>query len=158
MADYHIYLHSNESENGSKTTPFSARSSSESNGNFAPSKVASGISSAKAYASGSQGAGSTGVAALAKAVPWLAVIYAVAKVIDYVVDTGFTHAEDYTGMYKYSVGYNNFKTHLSHVLNPIGFGFSVIHKNKQIEKQNKEITQQNKLIGNSILKDFNIGV
>lgn len=154
--DYHIYIHdpNGASGNGSgnKTTPFSAKSSDES----FKTAVQQPYSIAKGLASGN--GVSMGVSALTKVAPWVAVVVAAITTTDKVLTTGFGHLEEYTGDYSYNVNYNNFKTKLGMVLHPVKTYMTTRHKDAQWKKQNKEITQQNRLIGNSILKDFNVGV
>lgn len=150
--DYHIYLHGIGGESGNKTTPFSAKTNESP---FA-TKVNSTIKKVQNIASGSLV--NTGVSALTKAVPIVATALILGKVADKVITTGFAHQQEYTGVYKNNVNWNNFKNSIHNIFHPIQYGLSVLHQNAQINKQNREIEQQNRLIGNSILKDFNIGV
>ena len=150
--DYHIYIHDTNSGSGNKTTPFSAKTNESS---FA-TKINTGIKKFQGVLNGS--VVNTGVAALTKAVPIVATALIVGKITDKVLTTGFAHQQEYTGVYKNNVNWNNFKNSIHNIFHPIQYGLSVLHQNAQINKQNKEIEQQNRLIGNSILKDFNIGV
>lgn len=150
--DYHIYIHDTNSGSGNKTTPFSAKTNEA---NFA-TKINTGIKKIQGVLNGS--VVNTGVAALTKAVPIVATALIVGKITDKVLTTGFAHQQEYTGIYKNNVNWNNFKNSIHNIFHPIQYGLSVLHQNAQINKQNKEIEQQNRLIGNSILKDFNIGV
>ena len=150
--DYHIYIHDTNSGSGNKTTPFSAKTNESS---FA-TKINTGIKKIQGVLNGS--VVNTGVAALSKAIPIVATALIVGKITDKVLTTGFAHQQEYTGVYKNNVNWNNFKNSIHNIFHPIQYGLSVLHQNAQINKQNKEIEQQNRLIGNSILKDFNIGV
>ena len=150
--DYHIYIHDTNSGSGNKTTPFSAKTNESS---FA-TKINTGIKKVQGVLNSS--VVNTGVAALTKAVPIVATALIVGKITDKVLTTGFAHQQEYTGVYKNNVNWNNFKNSIHNIFHPIQYGLSVLHQNAQINKQNKEIEQQNRLIGNSILKDFNIGV
>ena len=153
--DYHIYIHGeNGNGGGNNTQTFSARK--EQGMSFPTGEVKQAFSTVKTMASG--GALNTGVAALAKAVPWVAIAVAIVKGVDKVISTGFAHQEEYTGNYKNSMHYNNFKTIAGNVLNPIGYFRTTIQKEFQMKKQNKEIEQQNRLVGDAILKDFNMGI
>ena len=155
--DYHIYLHSEENgSSGNKIQPFSTRERTQDNGGAFATKVQKAYSTGSTVASGS--AATTGAAALMKVVPWLAIIYIAWKVTDKVLSTGFAHQAEYTANYENNVNYNNFKTITGYVLNPLSLAKTTIHSRKQYEKQNKEIAQQNRLLGDSVLKDFNIGV
>lgn len=155
--DYHIYLHGNSSGSnggGNQTKPFSAKD--ETSNETIKSIAKQNFGYTKSIATG--GATNLGVAALSKVAPWIAAVVIAAKITDKVLTVGFAHQEEYTGNYKNNVMYNNFKSQFSALTNPIKTAFVVIHQQYQFEKQNKAITQQNRLIGNSILKDFNIGV
>lgn len=158
--DYHIYLHgdsSGSSSGGNQTKPFSvSKATTTGSGAAFATKVQKAYSVGSTAASGS--VASTGAAALMKVVPWLAVIYIAWKVTDKVLSTGFAHQAEYTANYENNVNYNNFKTIAGYVLNPLSLAKVTIHSRKQYEKQNKEIAQQNRLLGDSVLKDFNIGV
>lgn len=153
--DYHIYLHSEgNGSSGNKTTPFSSR---EDNENSAFQNITStAFNGAKTIASGN--AVNTGVATLGKIAPVVALTVVSIKVLDKIMTIGLSHVAEYTGNYKYSVDYNNFKTEMYNAIHPIRYWLSIQHQRAQFNKQNKEIAQQDKLIGNSILKDFNIGV
>lgn len=150
--DYHIYIHDTNNGSGNKTTPFSAKTNESS---FA-TKINTGIKKVQGVLNGS--VVNTGVAALSKAIPIVAAALIVGKITDKVLTTGFAHQQEYTGVYKNNVNWNNFKNSIHNIFHPIQYGLSVLHQNAQINKQNKEIEQQNRLIGGSILKDFNIGV
>ena len=158
--DYHIYLHSEGTSgglnsSGNKTQPFSKTQSQES-GNAFSTGIKTAFSTTKNIING--GAVNTGVSYLTKVAPYVAVVVAGIGVADKILTTGFAHQEEYTGNYKNNMQYNNFKTVLRIFTNPIGYARSAIHTHFQYNKQNKEIIEQNRLIGNSILKDFNIGV
>ena len=150
--DYHIYIHDTNSGSGNKTTPFSAKTNESS---FA-TKINTGIKKVQGVLNGS--VVNTGVAALSKAIPIIATALIIGKITDKVLTTGFAHQEEYTGNYENNVNYNNFKAAISNAFHPIRTVLARVHMEKQVEKNNKEIAQQNRLIGNSIMKDFNIGV
>lgn len=151
--DYHIYLHGAErASGGNQTKPFSTRK--EEDRSFSSFSTLASTSSTMAKGQ----MASTGASAITKAVPWVAAIVAAVKVVDHVLSTGFEHQEEYTGNFRNNVNYNNFKTILHNVVNPINFVLRSAHQNAQYRKQNIEIEQQRNLIGDSILKDFNIGV
>lgn len=154
--DYHIYIHgdsSNFNGGGNQTKPFSAKEETGFSGQEIAGKA---FQTASTIASGN--AVSSGAAALGKIMPLVAITIAAIKVYDKIITTGLSHVEEYTGNYKWNVDYNNFKTQLNNTIHPIRHFLSVKHQEAQFNKQNKEIAQQNRLIGNSILKDFNIGV
>lgn len=154
MADYHIYLHSDQVSGQNKTTPYQNKESQ--NGGDSSFGAKQGLNIAKNVA---QGNGvNMGVAALSKVAPWVAAFIVAGKITDRVLTTGFAHQEEYTGNYINNVNYNNFKAQFNAVFHPVQTALSIFHQQAQFNKQNKAIAQQNTLIGNSILKDFNIGV
>ena len=152
--DYHIYIHDSNgaSGNGSgnKTTPFSQKEESF------PSKFSKAFSGAKDI--GKNYGIDTSAASLKKVVPWIAVSTAVVKTVEGVLSTGFAHQEEYTGKYENNVNFQNFRAGVNFVFHPFKSFLAIAHRNAQIDKTNKQIEQQNRLIGNSILKDFNVGV
>jgi len=153
--DYHIYIHDNSGNGGTgnKTTPFSVKSEQDSS--F--SKTAgTAFNIAKGIAKGN--GVNMGVSALAKVVPWVAVAVATVKIADKVLTTGYAHQEEYTGNFRNNVNYNNIKTQIHNTFHPIQTWLSVKHQEAQFRKANRAIEQQNRLVGNSILKDMNIGV
>lgn len=154
MADYHIYLHGDGLNNKSETTPYQSYNM-ENDGDipFNPNQY---VNVAKNVAKGN--GINMGVSALSKVAPWTIAAIVAAKVTDKVLTIGFAHQEEYTGNYINDVNYNNFKAQVHAYTHPIQTAFSLIHQQSQFNKYNKAIEQQNTLIGNSILKDFNIGV
>jgi len=156
MADYHIYLHSDTVSTGNKTTPRQNKvdANGEEPSNFA--QVKKGFQIAKGVAQGQ--AVNMGVSALEKVAPYVAGVVAVAKITDKVLTTGFAHQEEYTGNFQNNVNYNNFKATMSAIFNPIGYALTIQHQQAQFRKQNIATQQQNTLLGNSVLKNFNIGV
>lgn len=117
--DYHIYLHSDSnggsrSTSGGHTKPFSVQKDESFGSMIQPAKqVMSNVANGNVV--------NTGVSALAKVAPWVAVVVAAVKIADKVVSTGFAHQEEYTGDYTNNVALNNFKTQISNAMNPIGW-------------------------------------
>lgn len=146
MADYHIYLHGVNENSGNKTTPFSSDRDSA----FKPSQNESILED--------ENVSETGASALSKIAPWVAVAVMAAKATDHVLSVGFSHLTEYTGHYEYEIGYNNFKTTINHVMNPIGYVKQVLHRNFQFKKENQRIEQEARIIGKTIYSDTKIGV
>ena len=144
--DYHIYLHSNEGSSlASNTQPkeesmggvFSAKNTINDVQKFANSGFSSMIN--------------TGTAALSKAIPFVAVAVVGAKVADKVLSVGFHHLESYTGNYQFSMEYNNFKTIMGYVVNPV----SLFKKQMQIHFEQQKFNNRQKeyrtLMGESFI-------
>jgi len=143
MADYHIYLHSNTSSSiKSHTEP------KEETMGGAFSTIQTGIAKVQQFSnSGFQSYISTGVAALSKAIPPIALAIAVAKITDKVVSTGFGHLESYTGHYEYSLAYNNFKSGVGALINPIGTAKRLANIYLEQDKFNRRQEQVKSLVG-----------
>lgn len=146
--NYNIYLHSNEgmgSDLGKATVPFANQQNVDDN---AFNTVRKGIQQAENLAThGFGGVINTGVAALGRALPQIALVVAAGAVVDKVLTTGFQHLETYTGNFNYSLGMNNFKAALGRTLNPIGTFFKTMHIQAQANKQNAAIRENNRLFG-----------
>ena len=159
--DYHIYITSKQAESPSqKTVPWENFSSDaeESNESIAPF-ITKGIQKSQEVAqSGFGSAVSQGVSMLAKAHPVIAIIVALVKVTDKVLTTGFTHAETYTGDYTHSLNYENIKTTIGNIINPIGYVKRMLQRNFEFDKNNKKIESERVLVGSSTLRNINRGV
>jgi len=148
MADYHIYLHSNEGS--SLQSNLQPKDSKESMGGAFSAKAAYNEVS-QFMSSGFSSAINTGVAALSKALPVIAVAAIAVKVADSVVETGFHHLESYTGNYQYSMQYNNFKTIFGMVLNPYKAIKSQLHIQAEQKKFNDKQREYRTLMGESYI-------
>ena len=146
--DYNIYIHSDEGKGvdiGKNTVPFANQENVDDN---AFNSIKSGIQKAESIATGGFGGViNTGVAALGRAIPQIALIVAAGAVANKVVTTGFQHLECYTGNFEYSLGLNNFKAAIGRTLNPIGTFFKAQHIQAQAHKQNAAIREGNRLFG-----------
>lgn len=148
MADYHIYLHSNEGS--SLQSNLQPKDSKESMGGVFSVKAAYNKISQFA-SSGFSSVINTGVSALSKALPIVAVGVIAAKVADNILETGFHHLESYTGNYQYSMGYNNFKTVAGMVINPMKAVRSQLHIMAEQKKFNDKQREYRALMGESYI-------
>lgn len=140
--DYHIYLHSNEESSlSSNTKPkeetmggaFSAKSAYNATKTFMNGGFSSAIQS--------------GTAALSKVLPVVAVGVIAVRETDKILSTGFQHLENYTGTYQYSMEYNNFKTIIGNVINPIGYIKKSLHLQFEQNKFNERQREYRTLMG-----------
>ena len=133
MADYHIYLHSNEGNSlASNTQPKDAEESM--GGVFVPKtfiKDANKIANMSA-----SGLFKTGAAELAKVYPQAALAVAAVKGTEKILSTGFEHLQSYTGNYEFSMEFNNFMTIIN--MTPV----SVIYKSIKINHQTKKFNDK----------------
>lgn len=146
--DFHIYLHSNEGT--SLQSNVQPKDSKESMGGAFSVKAA--YNKINQFASsGFSGIINTGVAALSKALPIVAVGVIAAKVVDNVLETGFHHLESYAGNYKYSMEYNNFKTVAGMIINPIKAAQTQMHLHFEQKKFNDKQREYRTLMGESYI-------
>ena len=147
--DYHIYIHSDSPSSnggGSQTKPFS----SEKQTAFKPKSSMSFEDENDII--------DEGASALSKVSGALALATAIYKTADKVLSTGFAHLREYTGHYEYEMNFNNFKTALNHVFNPVGYIKQTIYRDFQFRKENQRIEQEAQIIGKTIYTDTKIGV
>lgn len=161
--DYHIYLHSAGESTDNQTMPFDNRpkptggnTDPNSNGPSAPFVMQS-INTVDQIISGQDMVGkgiNSGVAALAKASPWVAATIALGKVADKVITTGFEHLSTYRGRFEYSMEYNNAKVQFGNMFNPFKYLYNTYHTQKQYDLQNMKIQEQRRLTGNSVYTNY----
>lgn len=149
MPDYNIYIHgSGDSSSGSqakvKTTPIDNREDNESVAPF----IQKGMQNAYGIMQGNTGGYvGEGIAALSKVSPWIALAVTAIKITDNILTTGSQHWETYTGDYRFSMEYNNFKTLVGNFINPIKTVMTGFSRQKAYELQNRVIEQERTLVG-----------
>ena len=132
------------------TKPFANRESyygDDETSNFVPNTMNAINKTQSFLAEGFKGAMDTGVAALAKAVPWIAIVIAAAKITDKITTAVGDGFSTYNGNYEFSMQYNNVKASLSNFINPIGYAINQRRLHEQWNLQNKEIQQRQNLTG-----------
>jgi len=146
MADYHIYLHSNEGNSlASNTQPKDAEESM--GGVFVPKTF---IKDANKIANMSAGGlFKTGAAELAKVHPYAALAVAAVKGTEKVLSTGFEHLQSYTGNYEFSMEFNNFMTIIN--MTPVSFIYKSIKLNYQTKKFNDKQQAFRELMGENFV-------
>lgn len=162
MPDYNIYIHAYGGNSGgdgekSPTRPWDNQVDSGDSSVFKSAQQL--INQGQEIAS--SGFGSlinTGVSALVKAIPAIALIYTLGKVVDSVVNVTSQNIENYTGYYQFSVGLNNFKTITTNVINPIGMATKYIKTQIEYQKRNNQLEQQKLLVGDSTFRYYKIGI
>lgn len=164
MPDYNIYIRgkSGGDQSANNTVPFDNRPGAE-DGTTIDESVApfiqKGIQQGENFISGGfQSAINTGVATLARAVPWIALGKIALDVTTKTIKTGVEHLENYTGDHTYSMNLNNLTTVVGNTINPVGYGFKVLNFNAQVQKERARIDQEKQLIGNSMLGKVKVGI
>ena len=158
MADYNIYIHdvsSNSNGLSSKTTPFSNQSEEENPASAFSSKVTGAFNKSQQFASsGFSGEIQQGIAILAKAVPWVAIVVAAIKITDKILTTSADLTASANGDYRFQMAYNNVKTIIGNVINPISMGKRMIERDIAFTNHNIETQQKNLLTGNIIINNL----
>ena len=146
MADYHIYLHSNEGNSlASNTQPKDAEESM--GGVFVPKTF---IKDVNKYANMSaSGLFKTGAAELAKVYPQAALAVAAVKGTEKILSTGFEHLQSYTGNYEFSMEFNNFMTIIN--MTPVSVIYKSIKLNYQTKKFNDKQQAFRELMGENFV-------
>lgn len=143
--DYYIWIKSkggtsgfqSESEN---TKPFDIRA--EEGGDSLAPFVSKGLNEAQSFSNGGfQSALNTGVSAITKAFPWIAVAMAVGKMALNQVSTEFSNINEFNGDYRFQTAFDNIKATAGNIINPIGlakYNYQFIEQKKK-EDQATEI-------------------
>ena len=151
MADYNIYIHTiggGSSDSGSKTTPVSFNS--ESPTKSWTSVAQKGIS----IASNPDSLVSSGIGAFAKAIPAIAIAYAAIKLTDKAITTVNSFVTTETGDYRFTVGYENFKTNIRTVLTPFSSSLSALKSVQNMRIEDMKRSQQRELLGDSVINSL----
>ena len=149
--DYNIYIHGDVSGTGeSQTTPWKPSETTESGG-FQSSKLAGKIIKGINVAQNPDGLVSQGMGAVAKALPWLAVAYAVLKLTDSAITTATAFYTTETGDYRFSTQYANFKAGVHAVLRPISTSINYARQAQQIRIDNQRKSASRELLGDDII-------
>lgn len=146
MADYHIYLHSNEGNSLQSNLQPKDRSMG---GAFSVKSAYNAVN--KFVSSGFSSVINTGVAALSKAIPIVAGVMIAGKIADNILETGFHHLESYTGNYQYSMEYNNFKTVVGMIINPMKAVRAQLHIVNEQKKFNDKQKEYRTLMGETYI-------
>ena len=164
--DYNIYLHSTTpiDEASDKTKPIVNRvedtniDGTTRDGSILDTftKVKNNVSSFAS--SGFTGLLNQGISALGQVLPIVGVVYAVGKTIDNLVDTAVNSIAEYSGDYSFSIPFNNFKTGINNVMQPVSLAKNLLLTQLNIERQNRQIAQNRTLVGSATLRNTKIGV
>ena len=100
----------------------------------------------------------TGVAALAKISPYVAIAIAAVKVSSSVAGVVSSVLSDYAGDYRFSVAFNNWKSTISNVFNPIGLAVNYTKRVFDFKKNEQSLQQQRTLIGRTAINNGKLGV
>ena len=87
------------------------------------------------------------IAAASKAVPAVAVAYAIIKTGDKVATAILNYEKRYGGYGEYSSAYNNFKKTITNIMNPIGVLNDFVKQRLEENKMQLENNERNRIIG-----------
>lgn len=149
--DYNIYIHGDVSGTGeSQTTPWKPSETTESGG-FQSSKLAGKIIKGINVAQNPDGLVSSSLEKGAKALPWVAVAFAVLKLTDNAISNGISFYTTETGDYRFSTQYNNFKSGLRSCLLPVSATINYVRQAQQIKIDNQRKSASRELLGDDII-------
>ena len=92
--------------------------------------------------------------AIAKAVPWVALVYVVAKTIDKVATTCINYGALETGDYRDSINYNNFKSQFSWLYKPFSNAYNEMQAQNKFRIDDYRKSQQRQLLGDSVINTY----
>lgn len=154
MADYNIYIHSDQaSSSGNKTEAWKFDGQASEGGETSSwvSKFQSGVNTAM----NPDSLIDRGVGFLAKAVPAVAVAMIAFKVIDSAVTTANQFVSTESGDYRSTTYYNNFKSGFTMLFRPFSTAFNVAKVRQQERVENKARQEFRYLYGDSTINSYN---
>lgn len=165
MADYNIYVHAIGTGTASQynpTTSWSAReggeslspTSSQTSGGASGSAAFGTIIRAAGYASNPDSIISRAFSSLAKAFPIVAAAFAVVQLADGIITTATEFAEIETGDYRFGVKYQNFKTGVHIIFNPVSSTIQSFKTQAQWQRENYKLRAQRELLGDSVINSY----
>ena len=144
MMDYNIYIRSiGEQSEGSPTTPWNPQRRSETQA-WQPSATKT-INSL----GNPDGMVNAGVSAITKALPWVAVAYAVVKIGTKVYDASLEFSTAETGDYRATLERRNFKAALSWITSPFSNALNYMRAQQGIRIEDQKREEHRKLLGDS---------
>lgn len=150
MPDYNIYIHSDPNGNSDPTKPWkngrTATSSKEDGGDGGETaaKVLNTISNPDSLVA-------RGISLVTKAIPYIAVAYAVKHIVDTAISTTLNFNAITSGNYAGKVAYNNFKATLSASLRPFSTTLNYFQYQEQMKVQREKAQLTQELLGESVI-------
>lgn len=149
-ADYNIYIHSDPTAEGSKTSPFTFSGRS----NTQPKDSESGGADVSSYINAAANPDSLvqkGVGTIAKAFPYVAVAMAVIKIADKGATTVMTINATNTGDFSTINRYNNFKATLRFTMSPFSSQTNYLQNISQGAIKDIRNRMNQTLLGDSVI-------
>lgn len=159
MPDYNIYIHSDLSSSGSSPTkPWSKSKSSSTNpwdsdDNYS-SNILKEVSKANGVIMNPDSLISTGIGALTKAVPWVALALVLVKSVDNVASFCINYNTLETGDYRDSIAFSNFKANMGWILKPFSTSWNELQAQNKYRVDNYKKDQQRSLLGDSVINTY----
>lgn len=159
MADYNIYIHEkNDGGSGKSSKPTTAWNREDNGTSEGGSKTSGWVSKTTKTINAVQNPDSlvsNGTSAVAKAVPWVAIAYAVLKLGTASVDEYYSFASTETGSYGGSMVWENKKKALSAILTPFSTTMNYFHAVQQERIYNQKRELERELLGDSEINSYN---
>lgn len=157
MADYNIYIHSiNDDDNGRNASPTTAWSS-ENKGSSKSTETSAWVNKTNKVISATQNPDSLvsqGLGEVAKAVPWVAVAYAVSKLATSTVDNYWSFTSTATGSYVGTMEWDNFKKGIGMILQPYSTALQWGRYTQQERINNQRRQLERELLGDSEINAY----
>lgn len=157
MADYNIYLHSTDNVGGSSPTTAWNNEGADANSAFTGSQTSAWTSKAQ-QAIGAVGNPdsliSKGIGAVAKAVPWVAIAYAIIKVGTFVLDTCFDFQALHSGDYSNLRTWNNMTTIVKNSFTPFSMTISGIKAMQSSDIDNTRRRMNREMLGDAEINSW----
>lgn len=151
MPDYNIYIHSDPSTaNGDRTKPWKS-------GNSPTSPKESGGDEEKQIANIINTAGNPdslialGISKVTKIIPYVAIAYATASLLDKTVSTIQTFNAIHFGNQAGIISYNNFKTTFKAAFRPFSLALTNAQYQEQIKVERERVSLTQDLLGESVI-------
>ena len=163
MADYNIYIHSVDQSNGngSFTTPWTEEQKESSPTNAWKTFTESASKVKKNVLDNPASLLNKGMNVLAKAVPEIAIAFAIikgtemaVKLADTTISTVLPFYEAETGDYMYGMNYHNIKNGVSMIAHPFSSGINVLRTFQEQRLENQRRAMKRELLGDSIINTY----
>lgn len=157
MADYNIYIHSAiSSSTGDATKPWWGSNPfiSTKNSDDIASQVLNGVQKTSNTIMNPDSLIQRGVSAIAKAVPWIAVVYAVIKIGEKIIDTATDYTSMETGDYRSKVDFQNFKANVRRFFMPFSSSINAFRNEREYAIQDEKKRESRILLGDSVINSY----
>jgi len=157
MADYNIYIHSAiSSSTGDATKPWWNSNpfiSTRKDDDFS-SQVLKGIQKTGNTIMNPDGLITQGVSMIAKAVPWIAIAYAIIKIGNQIYETATDYTSMETGDYRAKVDFQNARATVRRFFMPFSSSINAFRNEREYAIQDEKKRESRMLLGDSVINSY----